>query len=99
MDTVVSETRRAAYSEIKFYDFKTDVHLVGFNSILSLMMHGTMNVKNLQQNLNSSNLLPRTVNTPFATFQITSVTLAIRAALSSADILSQNPSHATQEEK
>jgi hypothetical protein len=29
----------------KFYDFKTDVHLVGFYSILSLMMHGAMNVK------------------------------------------------------
>jgi hypothetical protein len=25
-------------------DFKTDVHLVGFYSILCLMMHGTMNV-------------------------------------------------------
>jgi hypothetical protein len=28
-----------------FYDFKTDVHLVRFYSILWLMMHGTMNVK------------------------------------------------------
>jgi hypothetical protein len=28
-----------------FYDFKTNVHLVGFYSIFSLMMHGTMNVK------------------------------------------------------
>jgi hypothetical protein len=28
-----------------FYDFKTNVHLVGFYSILSLMMQGTMNVK------------------------------------------------------
>jgi hypothetical protein len=35
-----------AVSEIKFYDFKTNVPLVGFYSILSLMMHGTMNVKN-----------------------------------------------------
>jgi hypothetical protein len=31
--------------EIKFYDFKTDVHLLGFYSILSLGMHGAMNVK------------------------------------------------------
>jgi hypothetical protein len=30
MDAVVSETCRATQSEIKFYDFKTDVHLVGF---------------------------------------------------------------------
>jgi hypothetical protein len=30
---------------IKFYDFKTNVHLVGFYSVLSLMMHGTMNQK------------------------------------------------------
>jgi hypothetical protein len=45
MDTMVSETCRAAYSEIEFYDFKTSVHLVGFYSILSLMMHGTINVK------------------------------------------------------
>jgi hypothetical protein len=29
----------------KFYDFKTNVHLIGFYSVLSLMMHGTMNVK------------------------------------------------------
>jgi hypothetical protein len=28
-----------------FYDFKTEVHLVGFYSILWMMMHGTMNVK------------------------------------------------------
>jgi hypothetical protein len=34
MDTVVSETCRATQSEIKFYDFKIDVHLVGFYSIL-----------------------------------------------------------------
>jgi hypothetical protein len=26
------------------YDFKTDVHLVGFYSILALMMHGAVNV-------------------------------------------------------
>jgi hypothetical protein len=37
MDTVVSETCWATQSEIKFYDFKTDVHLVGFYSILSLV--------------------------------------------------------------
>jgi hypothetical protein len=36
MDTVVSETCRAAKSKIKFYDFRTDVHLVGFYSILSV---------------------------------------------------------------
>jgi hypothetical protein len=35
MDTVVSETCRAALSEIKFYDFKTDVHLVGFDIYMS----------------------------------------------------------------
>jgi hypothetical protein len=35
MDTMVSETCRAAQSEIKFYDIKTNVHLVGFYSILS----------------------------------------------------------------
>jgi hypothetical protein len=29
---------------MEFYDFGTDVHLVGFYSILSLMMHGAMNV-------------------------------------------------------
>jgi hypothetical protein len=29
----------------KFYDFKTEVHLVGFYSILWMMMHGTMNMK------------------------------------------------------
>jgi hypothetical protein len=34
MDTVVSETCWATESEIKFYDFKTDVHLVGFYSFL-----------------------------------------------------------------
>jgi hypothetical protein len=45
MDTVVSETCRAKQSEIKFYDFKTDEHLTGFYSILSLMMHGAMSVK------------------------------------------------------
>jgi hypothetical protein len=45
MDTAVSETCRATQIVIKFYDFKTDVHLVGFYSILWLMMHGTMNVK------------------------------------------------------
>jgi hypothetical protein len=31
--------------KLKFYDFKTNVHLAGFYSALSLMMHGTMNVK------------------------------------------------------
>jgi hypothetical protein len=36
MDTMVSETCRAAQSEIKFYDFKTNVHLVGFYSVLLL---------------------------------------------------------------
>jgi hypothetical protein len=35
----------AAAVTTEFYDFKTNVHLVGFYSILSLMMHGTMNVK------------------------------------------------------
>jgi hypothetical protein len=45
MDTMVSETCRAAQSEIKFYGFEINVHLVGFYSILSLMMHGNMNVK------------------------------------------------------
>jgi ribosomal protein L28 len=45
MDTIVSKTCRAAKSEIKFYDFKTNVHLVGFYSLLSLMMHGTINVR------------------------------------------------------
>jgi hypothetical protein len=65
---------------------------------------GPVNIKamvsrHLWQNLNSSNLLPKMVNTPFATFQITSVTLAIRAVVSSADVLSQKPLHAPQEEK
>jgi hypothetical protein len=44
-----------------FYNFETDVHLVGFCSILSLMKHGAMNVNlNLDRvatgtNLNNSN--------------------------------------------
>jgi hypothetical protein len=46
MDTMVSETRRAAQSEIKFYDFKTDVHLVGFYSILLHVIGVNENVKN-----------------------------------------------------
>jgi hypothetical protein len=55
--------------------------------------------KRLQQNLNSANLLPQRDNTLFATFHITSGILAIRAAVSSTNVLSQNPSRAPQEEK
>jgi hypothetical protein len=46
MHTMVSETCQSSINlKKKFMILKTNVHLVGFYSILSLMMHETMNVK------------------------------------------------------